>query len=119
MVPLNDVASASGIPTLSMSLYGTGYGPATATMPNGEVLTGNYRLAVGGGVSTGFATVSGSRGTAFASGTGATVPMQNPFTMQAVGNRGTTMICQGSAGGMGHGEAVCTTNTKAQYQMMF
>ena len=119
MVPLNDVASASGIPTLSMSLYGTGYGPATVTMPNGEVLTGNYRLAVGGAVSTGFATVSGPRGTAFGSGTSANIPMQNPFTVQAVGNRGTYMICQGSAGGMGHGEAVCTTNTKAEYQMMF
>ena len=119
MIPLNDVASASGVPTLRMSLYGTGYGPATVTMPNGEVLTGSYRLAVGGAVSTGFATVSGPGATASVNGAVATIPTQNPFTIQAVGNRGTTLICQGSAGGMGHGDAVCTTNTRAQYQMMF
>jgi len=88
-------------------------------MPDGEILNGNYRLAVGGAVSTGFATVNGPRGTSVASGSSSAVPTQNPFTVQAVGARGTTIICQGTAGGFGHGDAVCMTNRGAQYQMMF
>jgi hypothetical protein len=119
MVPLNDVANAAGIPKLDVALYGTGYGPATVTMPDGEVLNGHYRLAVGGAVATGFATASGPRGTAFATGSSSVVPMQNPFMLQVAGKGGTTMICEGSAGGLGHGGAVCTTNHGAQYQMMF
>jgi hypothetical protein len=83
------------------------------------VLNGHYRLAVGGAVATGFATASGPRGTAFASGSSSVVPMQNPFMLQAAGKGGTTMTCEGSAGGLGHGGAVCTTNHGAQYQMMF
>jgi hypothetical protein len=41
MVPLNDAANAAGIPKLDAVLYGTGYGPATVTMPDGEVLNGH------------------------------------------------------------------------------
>ena len=119
MVPLNDAARATGIPKIDLELYGTGYGPAVITMADGEILKGNYRLAVGGAVSTGFATVNGPRGTSVASGSSSAIPMQNPFTVQAIGSHGTTMICQGTAGGFGHGDAVCISDHGAQYQMMF
>jgi hypothetical protein len=94
MVPLNDAANAAGIPKLDVSLYGTGFGPATVTMPGGEILSGHYRLAVGGSVATGFATASGPPGTANVSGSSSVVPMQNPFMLQAAGKLGTTMTCQ-------------------------
>ena len=119
MVPLNDAANATGVPRIDIALYGTGYGPATVTMPDGEVLNGHYHLAIGGAFATGFGTASGVRGAAVVSGSSSVIPMQNPFMLQATGNRGTTMTCQGSAGGMGHGEATCDTNRGAQYQMMF
>jgi hypothetical protein len=119
MVPLNDTANVTGIPKLGLSLYGTGHGPATVTMPDGEILNGHYRLAVGGAVASGFGTASGPRGTTFVSGSSSVVPNQNPFMLQATGKQGTTITCQGSAGGLGHGDAVCTTNRGAQYQMMF
>src|ERR1700681_824204 len=83
MVPAHEAANAAGIPKISLVLYGTGYGPATVTMPDGDVLNGHYRLAVGGAVATGFATASGPRGPAFASGSSSVVPMQNPFMLQA------------------------------------
>jgi hypothetical protein len=54
MVPLNDAATAAGNPKMDMTLYGTGYGPATVTMPSGEILNGHYRLAVGGAVERGY-----------------------------------------------------------------
>ena len=119
MVPLNAAATAVGIPRLDLTLYGTGYGPAVMTMPDGEVLQGHYRLAIGGAISSGYATAVVPRGVATISATSTTTPMQNPFTLQATGNRGTIMTCQGSAGGLGHGDAVCSTNRGAQYQMMF
>jgi hypothetical protein len=119
MVPLNDAANALGVPKLDVALYGTGYGPATVTMPDGEILNGHYHLAVGGAVSSSLGVASGRRGTMVVSDTSTMVPMQNPFMLQAAGKRGTTMTCEGSAGGMGHGEAVCATNNGAQYQMMF
>ena len=119
MVPLNDAANAAGVPKLNATLYGTGYGPATITMPDGEILSGHYRLAIGGASSVGYATASGSGGTEFVSSSASVIPMQSPFTLQATGNRGTSIVCQGSAGGLGHGEGVCMTNHGARYQMMF
>lgn len=76
MVPLNDVATAAGSPKMDMTLYGTGYGPATVTMPNGEVLNGHYRLAIGGAVTTGYATAYTPKGSAVA--TGSAVSYQLP-----------------------------------------
>jgi hypothetical protein len=120
MMPLNDAATVLGIPKLDVALYGTGYGPATVTMPDGEILNGHYHLAIGGAVSTGFGVASSRRGIVVASDSSNVVPMQNPFMLQAAGGLGgTTMTCEGSAGGLGHGGAVCTTNRGAQYQMMF
>ncbi len=119
MVPLNDAAAAAGNPKMDLTLYGTGYGPAVVTMPNGDVLNGNYRLAVGGVVTSGTAVAYTARRSAVASGTAVSTSLQNPFTLQAAGSRGVSIVCSGSAGGMGHGDAVCTTNNGAQYQMMF
>jgi hypothetical protein len=59
MVPINDAANAAGVPKLYVVLYGTGYGPATVIMPDGIVLQGHYRLAVGGAVATGIGTANG------------------------------------------------------------
>jgi hypothetical protein len=119
VVPMNEAANALGIPKLDMMLYGTGSGPATFSMPDGEVLSGHYLLMVGGAVSTSFETASGPRGTAFTNGLSSVTPLQNPFVLQAAGNRGNTMACEGTAGGLGHGAMTCMTNHGAQYQMMF
>lgn len=119
IVPLDAAATAAGIPKVDMTLYGVGYGPVTMTMPNGEVLKGHYQLSMGGSVSTGFATASGPSGSAFVSGSSTTIPMSGGFVLQATGNRGTSIACQGSAGGLGHGSTVCVTNHGAHYQLMF
>ncbi len=119
MIPLNAAASAAGVPVLAATLYGTGYGPAVVTMPDGEVLNGHYRLIIGGTISSGFASASGPRGNALASGSAMSMQLENPFLLSVVGNRGTTMICNGSGGGAGHATAVCETNHGTQYQMMF
>lgn len=119
MVPLNDSARTVGIPQLDMSLYGTGYGPATFTMPGGEVLKGHFHLSLDGAVATGTAAAIGPRGTAVVSGTSFVSSTHGGFVVQAAGNRGTSLTCHGTAGGMGHGDAVCSTSGGAEYQMMF
>ena len=119
MVPLNPEARVTGIPKMDVTLYGTGYGPATATMPSGEVLNGHYRLALAGTFSNVSATAVGPRGAAYGTGSAFTQATQGNFTLQATGANGTTMVCSGTAGGMGHGDAVCIVNGAAQYQMMF
>ena len=119
MIPLNPAAVTTGIPALAATLYGTGYGPATVTMPDGEILNGHYRLIIGGAISNGFASASGPRGSAFASASAMSVPFENPFVLTVSGAHGTTMICNGSGGGAGHVSALCETNHGAQYQMMF
>ena len=119
MVPLNDAARTAGIPQLDMSLYGTGYGPATFTMPGGEVLKGHFHLSLDGAVATGTGSAIGPRGTAVVSGTSFITATHGGFVVQAAGNRGTSITCHGTAGGMGHGDAVCSTSGGAEYQMMF
>ena len=120
MIPLNDQATALGVPKMDLTLYGTGYGPVTMTMPDGEVLRGHYFLALEGKVATGSAVVVSPRGkVTTANSTAVETPINNPLTLQAVGDRGTTINCQGSAGGTGHGYTVCQTNHGAQYQMIF
>jgi hypothetical protein len=116
-VPLNDAAVKLGTPKVEATLYGTGYGPVTVTMPNGEVLSGHYRVSVGGAVASSFGTAITPRGSAVVTGTAVSTPFNNPFNAQAVGPNGTSIICQGSGGG-GHADGVCQTNTGAQYQMM-
>lgn len=120
MVPLNDAAALAGIPKLDLTLYGTGYGPATFTMQDGEVLQGHYRLAIGVTFRTGYATAIDPSGSA-ATATGMVIakPMNNSFTVQAASNRVRSNICHNSAGGMGHGDSICTMNSGVQYQMMF
>lgn len=61
---------------MDMTLYGTGYGPAAVTTPSGEVLNGYYRLAIGGTVSSGYATVYTPRSSALATGTSISTPMK-------------------------------------------
>lgn len=92
MVPLNDAAQAAGNPRMDLTLYGTGYGPAVVTMPSGDVLNGSYQLAVGGVVTSGTAVAYTARQAAVVSGTSVSTPIQNPFTLQASGSRGQSIV---------------------------
>jgi hypothetical protein len=53
--PLNPAARQIGTPKVSFVRTGIGRGPVTITMPDGEVLTGEYRVAFGGGEAFTFA----------------------------------------------------------------
>jgi hypothetical protein len=109
--PMDDVALQAGVPKVEFTRYGLGHGPVTATMPDGEVLRGEYQVTENAAVGFG---VSGARTTtAVGYGSG------RPVVINTVGERGTIMNCEGTADLGGHGSAVCQTNKGGKYRVMF
>ncbi len=109
--PINDQAIQTGVPKVEFIRYGTGGGPLTVTMPDGEVLKGEYRVISNVGIGFGF----GARGTATAIGAGGS----SPVAASVVGSHGTVMTCDGAVDLGGRGVADCATNRGARYRMMF
>jgi len=62
---LNDKARQVGLPKMEFVKQGTGGGPVTVTMPDGEVLHGRYGVATDGVVGIGSGTAFGPRGSAY------------------------------------------------------
>jgi hypothetical protein len=97
--PANDAAHSRGSMKVSFVRTGTGRGPVTFTMADGEVLTGEYRVAFGSSV-----------GMAFAGPYSATalVITDGPIQFVATGPR-TQLLCRGTSSTMGHGNGQCQT----------
>ena len=97
--PLNAAAKQFGPVKVSFVRTGTGSGPVTITMADGEVLTGRYRVAFGS--AEGFA-FSG------ASSASALVITDGPVQFVASGPK-TQMLCRGTSSTTGHGNGQCQT----------
>jgi hypothetical protein len=102
--PLNEAARRIGTPRLTFTRQGD-RGPVTISMPDGETLTGTYRVNRSGFVGLAF---SGTRSaTAIGMGGG---------TVQFVANGPRTqMLCRGDGGGFGHGSGECESTTGARW----
>lgn len=97
--PLNPAARQIGTPKISFQRTGVGHGPVTITMPDGEVLTGEYRVAFGGGEAFTFAGAQ----------TASTLLITNgPVQFVATGPK-TQILCRGTSSPMGHGNGQCQT----------
>jgi hypothetical protein len=109
--PLDDAAMRAGTPKIEFVRQGLGRGPVTVTMPDGEILRGEYQVTENAAVGFGF---SGTRSaTAIAYGSG------RPVVISATGDRGTILNCEGSADIGGHGSGICETNRGNKYRVMF
>jgi len=97
--PLNNAAKQLGPVKVSFVRTGTGSGPVTINMADGEVLTGRYRVAFGS--AQGFA-FSGTRSAS------ALVITDGPVQFVANGPK-TQMLCRGDSSTMGHGSGQCQT----------
>jgi hypothetical protein len=97
--PLNEAAHKIGDPKIVFVRQGIDRGPVTITMPDGEILEGNYIVARDGAIAIGF---SGGR-TATAIGVG-----NGGVQFVAKGPR-TEMLCRGSVSIGGHGNGQCQT----------
>jgi hypothetical protein len=97
--PMNTAAQALGSPKILFVRTGVGRGPVTITMADGEVLTGEYRVAFSSAVGTVFAG---------AASTSAIVIGDGPVQFVAKGPK-TQVLCRGSSNTMGHGNGQCQT----------
>ena len=105
--PLNAGAQRLGPVQASFIRTGTGRGPVTIRMADGEVLTGKYRVAFGSSAGTAFSgTWSGS----------AMVVREGP--VQFVARRPKTRIlCRGTSTSLGHGNGKFQTYDGAVWAM--
>jgi hypothetical protein len=97
--PMNEAAHRLGPVRASFVRMGVGRGPVTITMADGEILTGEYRVAFGGDVGVAFL------GTKSAS---ALIIKDGPVQFVASGPK-TQMLCRGTSTPMGHGNGECQT----------
>jgi hypothetical protein len=108
---MDDAALRSGTPKIEFTRSGLGHGPVTVTMPNGEVLHGEYQVTENAAV--GFGLAGAHIATAVSYGSG------RPVVISATGERGTILNCEGAADIDGHGSGICETNKGHRYRVMF
>jgi hypothetical protein len=109
--PLDPAAMQAGTPKIDFERRGMGRGPVTVTMPDGEMLHGEYQVTENASVGIG---VAGSQ-TATAIGYGS----NRHVVISATGDRGTIMNCDGAADIGGHGSGTCETSRGFKYRVMF
>ena len=97
--PMNDAAKRLGPVKVSFVRTGTGNGPITITMADGEILTGEYHVAFGGSEALAFS------GPYSAS---AIVISDGPVQFVATGPK-TQILCRGMSTIFGHGNGQCQT----------
>lgn len=97
--PLNEAAKQLGPVKVTFVRTGTGEGPVTITMADGEILTGHYRVAFGEGM-----------GLTFAGNQTATTLLitDGPVQFVASGPK-TQVLCRGTSSIGGHGNGQCQT----------
>lgn len=108
--PMNQAAMQSGTPKFDFVRQGMGRGPVTVTMPDGEILQGEYQITENAAVGMGFS--GGRSATAIAYGSGR-------HTVIAASGTKTIMNCDATADIGGHGSGICETNSGGQYRVMF
>jgi hypothetical protein len=109
MIPLDETARSIGTPKIEIALHETAHGGVGVTMPDGEILQGEYQVleSASGGITP----------------SGQYVPTGLPFGsrnvfVRATGPR-TEMSCNGLTNGQGHGSAICEMSSGAHYRALF
>jgi hypothetical protein len=108
--PMDEAAMKVGQPTFQFVRQGLGHGPVTVTMPDGEILQGEYQVTENAAIGVGFA--GSHTATALAMGS-------NRHTVVSANGPKTIMNCDATADLGGHGSGVCETNQGAHYRIMF
>ena len=100
--PMDDAASRAGIPKIEFVRLGKSKGPVTVTMPDGEVLYGEYQVTANAAKGLGAATHTAIR----------------PIVISATGPH-TILNCEGTTDFVGNGSGVCTTSRGNRYGVIF
>lgn len=124
LYPANDTARPGGVLIGQFVAHGTGHGAAEITMPDGEVLNGEFSIVRGGAIGFGsiYGAVYGPNGTATVSGgsTNYVVPGGSPGMASTFGNKGTSMDCEFYNDNFsGHGMGACRSSKGALYRRQY
>lgn len=124
LYPSNDLARTSGVLSAQFTVSRSGHGSIEMTMPDGEVLKGEYTVVRGGAIQFGsiFESVYGPGG--FATGTGTsstyTTPGSSKGMASAFGSRGNSMDCEFYNDNVsGHGMGACKSSQGALYRLQY
>jgi hypothetical protein len=109
--PLDQTSAAIGTPKFEFVRQGIGRGPVTVTMPDGEILKGEYQVTENASVGVAFSGVRMATGVAYGSG--------RHTVANVIGDRGTIMNCDFVLDIGGHGSGICQTSPQnAQYRVL-
>jgi hypothetical protein len=111
LFPLDPAAKQAGTPRIDFEWRGLGRGPVTVTMPDGEILHGEYQItkSAAGGVS-----IPGVQiGSTVADGSSRHV------VISANSDRGTIINCDGATDTAGRGSGTCETSRGYKYRVTF
>jgi len=97
--PLNAEAKSAGPVTATFVRTGTGRGPVTIRMGDGEILRGEYRVAFNSSTTTAFSGPYWANATEIGDG---------PVQFVATGPK-TQILCRGFSSTLGHGNGKCQT----------
>ena len=124
LYPNNDIATETGVLSISYEDYGLGYGQVSAVMPDGESLKGEYSTVDTSTYAFGsiYSTVYGAGGAATGYGHGTTVVTtgSSPGIVTLYGDNGTRMNCEYLVSNTtGAGVGVCQSSNGATYKLHF
>jgi hypothetical protein len=109
MSPLDDTARSIGTPKIEIALHQSAHGAVGVTMPDGEILRGEYEILENASIGV---TPSGQ----FAP-TG--LPLGSRHVVARATGVQTVMTCDGLTDGKGHGSATCGMSNGAHYLVQF
>jgi hypothetical protein len=124
LYPENNAAGAQGVIAARFISHGTGNGKIEITMPDGEIVTGEYSIV--GRSTSGFGSIVGSLfgpdGSTSASTFRSNYSIQggSPGIASVFGNKGTRMSCEFYNDNMsGHGYGACRSAAGALYRLQY
>ena len=124
LYPANEIARPDGVLTGQFVAHGTGHGAVEITMPDGEVLKGEFSIVRGGSVGFGsiYGEVYGPNGSASMSGesTTRTVPGGSQGMASTFGTKGTSVDCEFYNDNFsGHGMGARRSSKGALYRLQY
>jgi hypothetical protein len=124
LYPMSPIPSETAVLQGVIVGHGQGHGTAKITMPDGEILLGEYSIVFGGSVGFGtiLASVYGPGGVASVNGTSASVKIdgRGEGSASLVGDRGTSAQCEFLNANMtGHGYGACRLSKGNVYRMLY
>lgn len=124
LYPANEKATPGGVLTARFMDYGTGNGKIEITMPDKEILKGEYSVVTGGAIGFGtiYGSVYGSGGSASVSGVSNSyvIPGGSRGMASLFGDKGTSMECEFvNDNWTSHGHGACKASTGAMYRLQY